>query len=68
MSETDAKIELVEAIVKGGVSVILSVGLLVLFGLNAWIMKEQTEIMRQNMVRQTMALEQISRIYSGALP
>lgn len=65
MSDTNAKIELIEAIVKGGVSVILSIGLLVLFGLNAYIMHEQTEIMRQNMARQTRALEEISKIYSG---
>lgn len=61
----DRQIRLIDAIVKGGVSVILSVGLLALFGVNSYMQIQQLDIMRTNMERQTKALEQIAKTYSG---
>ena len=59
------KIQLIEAIVKGGVAVILSIGLLVLFGINAYLQTRQLELMEEQQRRQTEALEDIARTYAG---
>jgi len=59
------KIVLVQEIIKGGIATILSVGLIILFGIQAWIQHQQLDIMRQNMERQTRALEEISKTYRG---
>lgn len=61
----DDTIKFLDSIVKGGVAIILSIGLLVLFGVNAYIQMQQLDIMRANLDRQTRALEDIARIYSG---
>lgn len=64
--------EIIKEIVKGGVAVILSTGVVGVLGFNAWILYNQTELLKINlqqqevlMERQTIALEEISRTYSG---
>ena len=59
----DAK--LVEAIVKGGVAVILSVGMIVILYAVVKDDAEQDRFLRDQMERQTDALEELVRIYSG---
>ena len=65
MSDTDAKVRLIEAIVKGGVSVILSIGLLGILGVNTYLTSRQIDLLEEWQSRQTQALEQIARTYSG---
>lgn len=57
----DEKIKLIDTIVKGGVSVILSIGLLAILGAHVYIQFEQIKVM----ARQTAALEEIARTYAG---
>lgn len=60
--------ELIESIVKGGVAVILSVGIIVI--LYTVVKDDDTEqqFLRDQMSRQTEALERLVKIYSGEIP
>lgn len=61
----DGKIDLIREIVKGGVSVILAVGLIAFLCFQSYIQYQQLDTLRENAERQTVALEMISRTYVG---
>jgi hypothetical protein len=67
MSEAEAnhKIDLVKEIVKGGVAVILACGLIAFLCFQSYIQYHQLDTLRANSERQTIALEMISRTYTG---
>lgn len=58
-------VELIREIVKGGVSVILSCGIVVILYTAIKDDAEQNSFLRAHMERQTVALETLVRIYSG---
>lgn len=66
------KILLAQEIVKGGVAMVLAVGLLGILGINAWTLYNQTELLKasskiqtQLMEEQTRALKDIRDTYRG---
>ena len=57
--------ELIREIVKGGVAIILSCGVLWIFYTVVKDDVEQQQFLRDHMTRQTQALEKLVRIYAG---
>ena len=58
-------IELLKEIVKGGVAIILSVGILFIFWTVVKDDAEEQQFLREHMTRQTEAFERIAKIYAG---
>jgi flagellin-specific chaperone FliS len=54
----DQKIALAQEIIKGGISVILSLGLLGILGFNAWTLYNQTDLLKASMRQQTELMKQ----------